>query len=109
MLRCQLARSQFCSPAFGYSRQNSGYRRDARFCSDACRQWSYRERRLLRMGWGRSNLWRHEEADRWAWFIRKKIEFNPKSPLVRVASPLNKSAENSERVNYYCLADSQTG
>src|ERR1700688_3291681 len=27
-------------------------RRDARFCSDACRQWSYRERRLLRMGWG---------------------------------------------------------
>src|ERR1700686_3042048 len=27
-------------------------RRDARFCSDACRQWSYRERRLLRMGRG---------------------------------------------------------
>ena len=27
-------------------------RRDARFCSDACRQWSYRERRLLRMGVG---------------------------------------------------------
>jgi hypothetical protein len=26
-------------------------RRDARFCSDACRQWSYRQRRSLRMGW----------------------------------------------------------
>jgi hypothetical protein len=31
-------------------------RRDARFCSDACRQWSYRERRLLRMGWGVNSL-----------------------------------------------------
>src|SRR5713101_1456920 len=27
-------------------------RRDARFCSDACRQWSYRERRLLRKAGG---------------------------------------------------------
>jgi hypothetical protein len=35
-------------------------------------------------GWGggRSNLWRHEEADRWEWFTRTKLEFNTESPLV---------------------------
>src|SRR3979490_893880 len=38
-LSCEVCRCRFQSA-----------RRDARFCSDACRQWSYRERRLLRMG-----------------------------------------------------------
>ena len=34
-------------------------------------------------GWGggRSNLWRDEKADRWSSSIRKKFEFNRKSPL----------------------------
>src|SRR3979411_2580388 len=40
-LSCEVCRCRFQSA-----------RRDARFCSDACRQWSYRERRLLRMGGG---------------------------------------------------------
>ena len=40
-------------------------------------------------GWGWSNLWRDGVADRWSWFIRKKSEFNPKSPpgLKRWNSP----------------------
>jgi hypothetical protein len=35
-------------------------------------------------GWGggRSNLGRDEEADRWDWFTRTKLEFNTESPLV---------------------------
>src|SRR3979411_2147790 len=37
-----------CVCKFGLQRA----RRGARFCSDACRQWSYRERRFLRMGGG---------------------------------------------------------
>lgn len=30
-------------------------------------------------GWGRSNLWPDEGADRWGSFIRKKLELNTKS------------------------------
>ena len=32
-------------------------------------------------GWGCSNLWRDEGADRWASFIGKKLELNTKSHL----------------------------
>jgi hypothetical protein len=32
-------------------------------------------------GGGWSNLWRLSAPDRWAWFIRKKLELNTKSPL----------------------------
>jgi hypothetical protein len=40
-------------------------------------------RRVVRpSGWGWSILWRDEDADRWASFIRKKFGINPKSPLV---------------------------
>ena len=40
-------------------------------------------------GWGWSNLWRDGVADRWSWFRRTKLEFNPKSPpgLKRWNSP----------------------
>src|ERR1700680_3759693 len=75
-LSCEVCRCRFQSA-----------RRDARFCSDACRQWSYRERRLLRMGWGRSNLGRDEEADRWSSSIRKKLELNTKSHFRRGPVP----------------------
>src|ERR1700704_2223311 len=30
-------------------------------------------------GWGWSNLWGDEGADRWEWFTRKKLELNTKS------------------------------
>ena len=43
----------------------------------------------LAHGGGWSNLWMIFPADRWAWFIRKKLKLNPKSPpgLKRWNSP----------------------
>jgi hypothetical protein len=48
-----------------------------------------RVRPLQPWGGGWSNLWSLSAQDRWAWFIRKKLKLNPKSPpgLKRWNSP----------------------
>ena len=48
-----------------------------------------RVRPLKPAGGGWLNLWRLSAPDRWAWFIRKKLKLNPKSPpgLKRWNSP----------------------
>jgi hypothetical protein len=73
---------------FGFQRA----RRDARFCSDACRHGPTES--VVFCGWGRgwSNLWRDEGADRWDSFIRKKLELNTKSHFTVNANGQSKIA-----------------
>jgi hypothetical protein len=53
------------------------------------RPWRVRPMPCYVEGGGCSNLWAAFGADRWAWFIRKKLKLNPKSPpgLKRWNSP----------------------
>ena len=55
----------------------------------AGRPWRVRPMPCYVEGGGCSNLWAAFGADRWAWFIRKKLKLNPKSPpgLKRWNSP----------------------